>query len=56
MVNFKDIDKKVLLPGCLLTLIGGVALGAFVVRPQMDKVKEKRNLAIKTGDNKSKEG
>ncbi len=55
MVNFKDIDKRMIVPG-LLILIGGVALGAFVVRPQMDKVKEKRKLAKKTGDNKSKEG
>ncbi len=50
----KDIDWSTVVPAVLIALLGGAALGTFVVRPAMDKAKAKK-LAAK-GDDKSKKG
>ena len=53
--QMKDIDWKVLLPVAGITLVAGIAVGAFVVKPALDKAKAKK-LAAKKGGSKSAEG
>lgn len=49
----KDIDWKICVPVGLGILVAGAALGAFVVKPALDKAKAKK-LAKKGGENKPK--
>ncbi len=51
----KDIDWKVILPVAGITLIAGIAVGVFVVKPALDKAKAKK-LAAKKGGSKTAEG
>ena len=49
----KDIDWKICVPVGLGILVAGAVLGAFVVKPALDKAKAKK-LAKKGGENKPK--
>lgn len=50
----KDIDWKILLPVAGIALIGGTALGVFVVKPALDKAKAKKLAQKKGGQTPSK--
>lgn len=53
----KNIDWKEIWPvlavGGLVATVAGVALGAFVVKPQMDKTKAKKQVLALKKDAKS---
>ena len=50
----KDIDWKICVPVGLGLLVTGAVLGAFVVKPALDKAKAKKLAKKKGGENKSK--
>ncbi len=50
----KDIDWKILLPVASIALIGGAALGAFVIKPEWDKAQAKKLAKSKGDKNKPK--
>lgn len=50
----KDIDWKICVPVGLGILVTGAVLGAFVVKPALDKAKAKKLAKKKDGESKSK--